>query len=277
MESFLSTFSLFNNSFIVNALIAIVLISIISGVIGSLLVSSKSVFIGGGVAHCAYGGIGIAIFFGFSTVIGAAGAAIIVALLLSFVKQKNETFLDTFSTILWAFGMAVGVIFMDLTPSFNANLESYLFGSIIAINTDLFTPIIIFDVILLIFVGVYYREILSVSYDSEFCKLLGLKTKLFYNIIFILIAIGIIFSMQISGLILVLAMLSIPAYSATLVVKSLGMQMLLASILSLVFMCVGLFFSYKLNISSGASTVMCALVFMVIALIIKKLALKKRF
>lgn len=265
--SFLS--AIFNNIFLQNALIAIALIAVISGVIGSLLVSNKIVFLGGGVAHSAYGGIGVAFFYGFSLLLGACLSAIFVAFVLAIVKKKFMDMIDTFSAILWAFGMALGVIFMNLSSSINADIESYLFGSLLSVDNELLTILLIFDILLLLFTICYYKDILYVSYDYEFCKLKGIKVSLISNVIFAFIAIGVVLSMQISGLMLVLAMLSIPAYIANMFVKTLGGQMIFASILSVIFMIFGLYFAFSYNLSVGASITLSSITFMGIFIFLK--------
>ena len=251
LESFLQAITEY--TFLQNALFAVVLISIISGIIGSLLVSNRIVFVGGGVAHCAYGGIGIALFLGCSVLLGASISALIVAFSLAFVQKKWHTHIDTFNAILWALGMSVGIVFINLSPNANADMESYLFGSLISVDTESLLIMGGFDIILLLFVCIYYREILSISYDYEFCGLRGLYTNVFTQSIFAFIAIGIILSMQISGLILVLAMLSIPAYMGNIFAKTLKTQMLFAGMFALIFMLVGLFLAYAYNIMPGAA------------------------
>lgn len=261
--------AIIENSFLQNALYAIFLIGIISGAIGSLLVSNKIVFLGGGVAHCAYGGIGAAIFFGFSTLLGASLSSIFVAFILSYVRKKYEDYIDTFSAILWALGMSLGVIFINLSTQNNADIESYLFGSIISVSNSLLSIMCAYNACLLFFICIYYKEILSISYDYEFCKLCGLKVDIFVNVIFLFIAIGVVLSMQISGLILVLAMLSIPAYISSLFVRTLGGQMLLSSILSVLFMLCGLYFAFSYNVSSGACITIISVIFMLVAMGLK--------
>lgn len=251
LESFLQAIPQY--TFLQNALLAVVLISIIAGIIGSLLVSNHIVFVGGGVAHCAYGGIGVAIFLGFSVLLGASISALIVAFSLAFVQKRWHSHIDTFNAILWALGMSVGIVFMNLSPSANADMESYLFGSLISVDLESLLLMGGFDIILIFFVIIYYREIISVSYDCEFCELRGLYTNIFTQSIFAFIAIGIILSMQISGLILVLAMLSIPAYIGNIFAKTLKMQMFFAGIFALIFMLVGLFLAYAYNIMPGAA------------------------
>lgn len=262
-------YAILDNVFLQNAVYSVFLISIASGVIGSLLVSNKIVFLGGGVAHCAYGGIGVAIFYGFSLLLGASISAIFVAFILSFVKKKYEDYIDTFSAILWAFGMSIGVIFINLSPQINADIESYLFGSLISVDKDLLFIIFGFDILLLLFVICYYKEILYISYDYEFCKLRGLRVDFFTNVIFMFIAIGVILSMQISGLILVLAMLSIPAYISSMFVRTLSSQMVTTCALSIVFMFVGLYFAFIYNISIGACITIVSVICMLFALIFK--------
>ncbi len=251
VESFFD--AIIQNPFLHNALFAILLIGITSGIIGSLLVSNRIVFVGGGVAHCAYGGIGIAIFFGFSVLLGSSISAILVAFLLAFVKKNFESHIDTFSAILWAFGMSIGVVFINISSNSNIDMESYLFGSLISVDMQSLVFMSIFDIMLIIFICVYYREVLNISYDYEFCKLKGINTNLFMNIIFVFIAIGVIFSMQVSGLILVLAMLSIPAYIANIFTKTLKAQMVVAGLFSFMFMIVGLFLAFTYNILPGAA------------------------
>ncbi|MWV62886.1 metal ABC transporter permease [Helicobacter saguini] len=261
--------AIFENIFLQNALLGIGLIAVISGIVGSLLVSNKIVFLGGGVAHSAYGGIGVAFFYGFSLLLGATLSAIFVAFVLAIVKKKYAESIDTFSAILWAFGMALGVIFMNLSSNINADIESYLFGSLLSVDNELLAILLGFDILLLFFTICYYKEILYVSYDYEFCKLKGLKVSLISNIIFAFIAIGVVLSMQISGLMLVLAMLSIPAFIANMFVKSLSGQMIFAGILSGIFMIFGLFFAFSYNFSVGASITLVSIVFLGVFIFLK--------
>ncbi len=249
-ESFF--YAILHNAFLQNAIISILLMSVIAGIIGSLLVSNNIVFIGGGIAHCAYGGIGVAIFYGFSVLLGASLSAIFVAFCFALIRNKIENSIDTFSAILWALGMSIGVLFFNLSSHVNTDVESYLFGSILSVDSDLIHITLGFDSILVLFIILYYREILNISYDSEFCQLKQMKVNIFTNTIFCFIAIGIILSMQLSGLILVLAMLSIPAYIGNIITKTLKTQMIISALLSIIIMFTGLFFAYQYNIPPGA-------------------------
>ncbi len=270
-QSILQIFS--DNVFLQNAIIAILLMGIISGIIGSLLVSNKIVFVGGGVAHCAYGGIGVAIFFGLPILLCTTFSGIIVALCLAIAKERLKEHIDTFSAILWAFGMSIGVLLINLSSNANADIESYLFGSIISVDWELLEILFIFDIVIVVFSIVYYRYIVNISYDNEFCALRGIRVNVLNILIFLFIAVGIILSMQISGLILVLTILSIPAYMSSMIVKTLKSQMILSMIFSICFMLIGLYVSYRYNISPGASITLigvCCIVVLYVLLGIKR-------
>ena len=120
--------------FIQNALLAGVLVSLASGIIGSLIVVNRMVFLAGGIAHTAYGGIGMAVFFGIPIFLGASVFAVASALIISIITLKHRERMDTFIGLMWAIGMALGVVLIDLTPGYNADFMSYLFGSILAVS-----------------------------------------------------------------------------------------------------------------------------------------------
>lgn len=255
--------------FIQNAIIIAVLIAICGGIVGALIVSNKIVFLSGGVAHSAFGGVGIALYFGFNAMLGASLMAVFMSLILLYFALFKKQNIDSFIAASWAFGVALGIILIDITPGYALDITSYLFGSILATSREDVWIIFIYDVLLVAFVVIYYREILSISYDEIFCKLKSLRTQIFLTIIFIFISLGIVMTMNVAGLILVLAILSIPSYIAGMFVNSLCKMMILASILSLIFIFAGFILSYNYNISVGACVVMSAICGSLIAQIIK--------
>lgn len=260
---------IFELQFIQNAMLATILISICSGIIGSLIVVNKTVFLSGGVAHSAFGGVGLGLYFGFSVMLGAGLFSVLMSfILLYFVIYKKQN-IDSFIAAFWAFGMALGVILIDISPGYSMDMTSYLFGSILAVTRGDIVVIFIYDIALLGFVWLYYREILNISYDEIFCKLKHIRVNLFLFIIFAFISLGIVMSMNIAGLILVLAILSIPAYIAQSFVDSLKYMMILSSFLSFIFICIGFFVSYKYDISIGACVVMSAICGMILGGMIK--------
>ena len=125
-----------NYEFIQNAIIAGILVSFASGIIGSLIVVNRMVFLAGGIAHTSYGGIGVAVYFGLPIFLGASLFAVAAALLMSYIVLHEKNRIDTFIGLIWAVGMAIGILLIDLTPGYNVDLMSYLFGSILAVSTD---------------------------------------------------------------------------------------------------------------------------------------------
>lgn len=267
---------LFSYQFVYMALIVAFLVSICSGILGSIIVANKSVFVAGGVAHCAFGGVGVAIFFGFSTMLGALGFSVLMALFIAYANFYQKDRLDSYIGAAWAFGMALGVIMIDISPGYASDISSFLFGSLIAVNFTDIAALLVFDVILISFVGLYYNEIVSLFFDSEFCRLKGLNVSLWLVVIYIIISIGVVLSMSVAGLILVLAILSIPAYMANLFVKSLKMMMIVGFFISLVFSYIGFFVAFVSDISVGACIVIMLSVGMLISMIAKNVILNKR-
>jgi zinc transport system permease protein len=242
--------------FVQHALLAGILVSFTAGIIGSLIVVNRMVFLAGGIAHTSYGGIGLAVYFGLPIFLGASLFAVAAAILIAFLTMKNRHRIDTFIGLIWAVGMAIGVIFVDLTPGYNVDLMSYLFGSILAVNTqDLYFMGALLAVIL--FVVVFgYRNILAVSYDSEYAALRGVNVKFFYTLILILSALTVVVAIKVVGLILVIAMLTIPVYIAEKLSSSLFSMMFLSGAIATLFTLAGLWFSYTYNLTSGASIIL---------------------
>jgi len=242
--------------FVQNALIAGILVSFAAGIIGSLIVVNRMVFLAGGMAHASYGGIGMAVYFGFPIFLGASLFAVLSAIIIAILTMRQRNRMDTFIGLIWAVGMAIGVIFIDLTPGYNVDMMSYLFGSILAVSKE---NIYFMSVLLttIIFVMIFwYRDILAVSYDSEYAKLRGVNVKFFYTLILILSALTVVVAIKVVGLILVIAMLTIPVYIAEKLSKSLFGMMLISGLVATLFTLAGLWFSYTYNLSSGASIIL---------------------
>ena len=261
-------------SFIQNALLAAIMVSIISGVIGSLILVNKMTFLTGGIAHSSYGGIGLAIYFGLPIFLGASIFAIISAIIIALISFKQRHRIDIFIGLIWAVGMAIGIVFVDLTPGYNVDLMSYLFGSILAVSKTDLTFMATLLIVILLFVHIFYREILATSYDSEYATLRGINAKAFFVAILILSALAVVVAIKVVGLILVIALMSIPTYIAELISNSLYGMMIKSALLSTVFTISGLIISYIFDITSGASIILVSACALIIFLIFRKI-LKK--
>ena len=262
-------FEVLQYDFIQNALIAGVLISIAAGIIGSLVVVNKITFLTGGIAHSSYGGIGLAIYTGIPVLFGATVFAVITAVLIAIITLNNRNRIDAIIGMMWASGMAIGIIFVDLTPGYNVDLMSYLFGSIIAVSNDDLIYMTALDIFIVSTVVFFYKQILAVSYDSEFATLRGINVKFFYTLILILAALCVVAAIKAVGLILVIALLTIPTYLAESFASRLSTMMVISSILATIFTILGLVVSYIYDISSGASIIMVAVVILAFVKLIK--------
>jgi zinc transport system permease protein len=256
--------------FIQNAILAGIFISVAAGIIGSLVVVNKITFLAGGIAHSSYGGIGIAIFLGLPVLLGATVFAVITAVAISFLTIYNKSRIDSIIGIMWAFGMALGIVFVDLTPGYNVDLMSYLFGSIIAVPQADIWYMGILDGCIIVLVTLYYKEFLAISYDTQFAKLRGISVEIFYTLILIMAALTVVAAIKVVGLILVIALLTIPTYLAESFCNKLSSMMIISALLATTFTLSGLVVSYMYNISSGASIIMVAIIGLIVVKIFKK-------
>jgi zinc transport system permease protein len=244
--------------FMQNALLAGLLASVICGVMGTMVVVNRIVFLSGGIAHAAFGGIGLAFYCGWHYLVGTIGFSILAALIMAIITLKAKHRADTIIGVIWAIGMAVGILLLDLTPGYNVDLMSYLFGSILAVpDSDIWIMVGVGAVILAVVIY-FYNDYLALSYDEEFAQIRGVKVKTLYILMIVMLALGIVMVIQVVGLILVIALLTIPPYIAEKFSKSLFQMMALSSILSAVFTVGGLWFSYEFNLTSGASIILVA-------------------
>jgi len=262
--------------FMRNALLAGVLASIACGTIGSLVVVNRLVFLSGGIAHAAYGGIGLAFFFGLPYTLGTLGFSLGIAMLMAAVTLKARHRTDTIIGVLWAFGMALGVVLLDLTPGYNVDLMSYLFGSILAVpRSDLWLMIALTAVIILT-IGLLYNSFLAMSYDREFAQLRGVPVRFLHFVLLGMVALAVVMIIRVVGLILVIALLSIAPYIAEKYSGSLRSMMVIATLLNVFFTTAGLWLSYALNLTSGATIIMVGAACFSASLVVERLRSKRR-
>ncbi len=245
-------------TFIQNALLASFIVSLICGIIGTLIVINRMVFIAGGIAHGSYGGIGLALYFGIAPMLGASLFALFLGFIIALITHQNSTRLDSLIGVLWAFGMALGIIMSDLTPGYNVDLMSYLFGAILSVSMEDLYAMGGVLIAIFLFAGLFYKQLLAMSFDAQFAKLRGVNVTFLYFLLVALIALGVVIIIRAVGLILVIALLTIPPYIAEKLTNSMASMMALSSVLSLLFCLSGLGLSYAYNLSSGASIILVA-------------------
>jgi len=261
----------FEFEFMRNALLAGLLVSVICGIIGTLVVVNRLVFLSGGIAHAAFGGIGLSFLLGLPVMAVTLCFSFVVALILAGVTLKAKHRSDTIVGVLWAVGMALGVIFLDLTPGYNVDLMSYLFGSILMVtHFDLLVMVVVAILVFLI-TGCYYQDFLAMSYDEEFARLRNVPVKPLYFLLVCMIALSVVVIIRVVGLILIIALLTIPPYIAEKYATSLRTMMVFSALLSCLFTSSGLLLSYFLNVTSGAAIIMVAAVGFFISLLLDRL------
>jgi len=241
-----------------NSIYASFLISIAVGVIGSLIVINKSTFIAGSLAHGSFGGIGIALYFSLPILLMTSLFTIFLAIILSFIMIKYPDRKDTFIGVMWAVGMSVGIIFLDLTNGYTSGVISYLFGSILTISSQDLYLMIFVDLVVLITMMLFHNQILLITYDKDFAKTMGINVPLLYTFLIVLIALSVVMSVRAIGLILIIAMFTIPPFIAERFTKNFFSMMILAGILSLIFLLSGIMISFYYDVSATASTVVLA-------------------
>ena len=258
MESFFQ--ALMVHTFMKNALLGGVLASIGCGIMGSYVVTKRIGYLAGGISHSALGGIGVALFFGISPVAGAIGAAVTAALLIGWITLRWNQQEDTLIGAIWAAGMAIGIIFISQTPGYNVNMMSYLFGNILMVPEGELLAMVVMDLLLLITTLLFFRLFLAVTFDEEFARLRGVPVIPVYLLLLCMVAITVVLLIQVVGLILVIALLTLPAAIASQYVHSLGRMMLLASGLVVLFTASGLALAYEADLPAGATIILTAAV-----------------
>jgi len=252
-----------------NALVAALLAAISCGIIGTYIVSRRMVFISGGITHASFGGIGIGYYFGFNPIVGAAVFAILSALGIEFSSRKTEIREDSAIAILWALGMAVGVIFVFMTPGYAPNLMSYLFGNILTVSTTDIILLLSLCFVILAFFILQFKNILYIAFDEEFARARRLPVSLIKYIMISLIALTIVFNIRVVGIILVISLLTIPQTIANMFVKRFYSIMVFSVLIALLGTLSGLILSYVFDIPSGAAIIFFLVILFFLARILK--------
>lgn len=251
-------------AFIRNALMAGILSSILFGLLGSVVTVKRIAGLAGAISHAVLGGIGMALFLsasglipGFPPMLGALVFAIISALIIAFVSLKAKQREDTVINALWAIGMSMGVLFLAKTPGY-ADPMTYLFGNILLVTEKDLILLGILDAVILFLSWRYYPQLVASAFDEEFAKTRGIATDAIFIVILVLSALAVVLLQTFVGIVMVIAMLTLPAGTAGFWAKSLASMMLGATILSLLFTLTGLMGSWVLDLPAGATVVVIA-------------------
>jgi zinc transport system permease protein len=262
--------------FMRNALLAGLLASVICGIMGTLVVVNRIVFLSGGIAHAAYGGIGLAFYMGWPYLAGTLGFSLSAAMVMATVTLKAKHRADTIIGVIWALGMAVGIILIDLKSGYNVDLMSYLFGSILTVPDRDLWIMVGMGLLILVMVMVYYKDLLALSYDEEFARIRGVPVTALYFMLIGMLAVTVVMVIQVVGLILVIALLTIPPFIMEGYARSMLVMMVGSSLLGALFTVTGLWMSYSFDLTSGASIILVAGIFFFLNLLIQRLFAARR-
>lgn len=262
---------LFSYDFFQKAFGAAVLASISCGVIGAYIVSRRIVFISGGITHASFGGIGLAFFLGFNPLLGAVMFAVLSALGIQFFTKVAEIREDSSIAIWWSLGMALGIIFVSLTTGYTPNLMSYLFGNILTVTVAELWWMLVLNLVIIGFFGLFFSKILYIAFDEEFARAAGLPVALFNYLTITLIALTVVLNIRVVGIILILSLLTIPQATANLYTKDFKKLLILSSAFAFLGTVSGLFISYFLNIPSGAAIIFTLVLIFGVLRIVKSL------
>lgn len=247
---------IFQYEFMRNAFFAALLVSLTCGIVGTFVVIRRIVFLTDGIAHAAFGGVGLGYLLGVDPVLSALPFSIISALGIGTLSKKIKISEDSAIGILFALGMALGIIFIGLAPGYAPDLFSYLFGSILTVPvSDLFLMLIL-NIFILSIVFILFKELQATSFDEEFSEIAGVPTKAIHLLFLCLVSLSVIVLIRAVGIILIMALLTLPTLIAKQWTQSLKKLMVFSFFVAAVLTVLGLGISYWLDLASGATIVL---------------------
>jgi zinc transport system permease protein len=255
--------------FFQNALLGSFLAAIACGFVGTYIVSRRLVFISGGITHASFGGLGLGFYMGINPLITAIVFSILSALGVEWISKKHSVREDSAIAGIWALGMALGVIFIFLTPGYAPNLSAFLFGNILTINHYDLIWLGVSVVLLLMWFTFFYKQIIYVAFDRDFATTQGMPVRLIEYVMIIFIAITIVLSIRLVGIMLLMSLLTLPQITMNIFTSDFK-KIIIGSIAIGFFGCVsGLYLSYLINVPSGAFIILILVILFLLSKIIK--------
>lgn len=258
------------------ALLTGVLASIACGIVGTYVVTRRISYIAGAVSHSVLGGLGAAryceVVLGWSwahPLLGAVVSALLAALVIGVVSLRAKEREDTAIGAVWAIGMAAGILFISRTPGYAAALEGYLFGSYLIVSPGDLWLLAGLDAVVVTATVLCYKEFLAVCFDAEFARLRGVPVGAYYLFLLCLTALAVVLLVSVVGIVMVIALLTLPAAIAGGFARSLWRTMLLATLLSILLTSGGLAVSYAPGLPTGATTIVLTGLVYVLVLVVR--------
>lgn len=256
---------LFQYDFFTNTFLAAIFASISVGIIGTYIVSRRMVFLSGGITHASFGGIGIAYYLGFNPVFGAAAFAVFSAIGIDVFSNKRFMRNDSLIGIWWSAGMAIGILFVYITPGYTPNLMTYLFGSILTVTALDVYLLAGLSLVVVVFFMFFHKIIMFIAFDQDYARTHNLPVGVMSLFTSTLVALTIVFSIKVAGIILVISLLTVPQAIVNLFTYNYKNIMLYSVVLSFVGIFTGLLISFKIDVPSGASIIFSLLIMFLVA------------
>ncbi len=257
-------------SFFVNAVIGVSIISVAAAIIGTYIITRRLVAISGGITHACFGGLGLGYFMGINPVVSAAIFAVGSALGVEWLSTRVRVREDSAIAVVWALGMAIGVLFVFLTPGYVPELNSFLFGNILTITRADIAVFGIYTVLLIAFFAIWHRQIIAVAFDRDFARVAGLPVTLISIAMTVFIAVGIVLTIRLVGVMLLMSMLSLPMMTAETRFRRFRPMMLASVAISLVASIGGLWLSTFVDVPCSALIVLLMSALYIIALLFRR-------
>jgi len=253
---------LWQHTFLQYAILAGLLASVACGVIGSFVVVRRTTYVAGAIAHSVLCGMGAAQYFNrvhgvtwATPLLGATVAAVVAALIIAAVSRSGRQREDTVLSAVWAIGMAVGVSFISATPGYFEDLMSYLFGNILMVGASDLRYMAVLDVVVAGVTLMFYDKFLVISFQPELARLRGVRVDNYCALLLVLTALTVVLLAQVVGLVMVIALLTLPAAMASQFTRRLWTMMLAAGVLCLLFTVGGIALSYGPELPAGATVI----------------------
>lgn len=257
-------FDLLQYSFFTNALMGIVIISIAAAFIGTYIITRRLVSISGGITHACFGGLGLGYYLGVNPIFMASVFAIGASAGVEWLSERYRVREDSATAVVWALGMAIGVLFIFLTPGYVPELNAFLFGNILTISSTDLWAFAIYTLILLVFFAIFYDKIIACAFDRDFARVSHLPVKFISYVMTAMVAVCIVLTIRLVGIMLLMSMLTLPQMIAEMFAPRFKMMVLLSMLISIVCGVVGLFISAIINVPCAAIIVILfAVVFVV--------------
>lgn len=255
-------------SFFTNALLGIVIISVAAAFIGTYIITRRLVSISGGVTHACFGGLGLGYYLGVNPIMMAAVFAITASAGVEWLSERYRVREDSATAVVWALGMAIGVLFIFLTPGYVPELNAFLFGNILTISSSDLLAFAIYTVILVLFFALFYNKIIACAFDRDFAKVSQLPVKVISYLMTAMVAVCIVLTIRLVGIMLLMSMLTLPQMIAEMFAPRFKMMVLLSMLISIVCGVAGLFISAMINVPCAAIIVILFAVVFVVGKII---------